>query len=43
VGTLRTVILHRPGAGLRRLTRAQQEHDAFIELLRSRGVEMVLL
>lgn len=58
-GTLRTVILHRPGAELRRLTpgnndrllfdglpwvaRAQEEHDAFAELLRSRGVEVVLL
>lgn len=54
VGTLRAVILHRPGAELKRLTprnndvllfdglpwvaRAQQEHDAFAALLRSRGV-----
>lgn len=59
VGVLRTVILHRPGAELKRLTprnndallfdglpwvdRAQQEHDAFAGLLRSRGVEVLLL
>ncbi|MDY6870117.1 MAG: arginine deiminase [Actinomycetota bacterium] len=59
VGTLRVVILHRPGAELQRLTprnndallfdglpwvsRAQDEHDAFAELLRSRGVEVLLL
>ncbi len=59
VGTLRTVILHRPGAELKRLTprnndtllfdglpwvgRAQEEHDAFADLLRSRGVEVLLL
>lgn len=59
VGTLRAVILHRPGAELQRLTprnndtllfdglpwvaRAQQEHDAFAELLRGRGVEVMLL
>ncbi len=59
VGTLRAVILHRPGAELKRLTprnndvllfdglpwvaRAQQEHDAFAALLRSRGVEVLLL
>ena len=59
VGALRVVILHRPGAELRRLTprnndqllfdglpwvaRAQEEHDAFAELLRSRGVEVLLL
>lgn len=59
VGTLRTVILHRPGAELTRLTprnndallfdglpwvaRAQEEHDAFAALLRSRGVEVLLL
>ena len=54
VGTLRTVLLHRPGAELKRLTprnsadllfdglpwvaRAQEEHDAFAEALRDRGV-----
>ena len=59
MGTLRTVILHRPGAELKRLTprnndallfdglpwvaRAQEEHDAFASLLRSRGVEVLLL
>ena len=59
VGTLRVVILHRPGAELRRLNprnidqllfdglpwvaRAQEEHDQFAELLRSRGVEVLLL
>lgn len=59
VGTLRVVILHRPGPELQRLTprnndtllfdglpwvaRAQQEHDAFADLLRSRGVEVLLL
>lgn len=59
VGTLRAVILHRPGPELQRLTprnndellfdglpwvaRAQQEHDAFAELLRARGVEVLLL
>jgi arginine deiminase len=59
VGTLRSVILHRPGPELKRLTprnndkllfdglpwvsRAQEEHDAFAELLRSRGVEVMLL
>ena len=59
VGTLRVVVLHRPGAELQRLTprnndrllfdgmpwvaRAQQEHDAFADLLRSRGVEVLLL
>jgi arginine deiminase len=59
VGTLRAVILHRPGAELQRLTprnsdallfdglpwvaKAQEEHDAFAELLRSRGVEVLLL
>jgi arginine deiminase len=57
VGRLRTVLLHRPGAELRRVTperkcgmlfaalpwaeRAQQEHDAFANTLRARGV-MVL-
>ena len=59
VGTLRVVIVHRPGAELRRLTprnnddllfdglpwvaRAQEEHDAFAELLDSHGVEVLLL
>jgi arginine deiminase len=59
VGTLRSVIVHRPGPELMRLTpgnndkllfdglpwvaRAQEEHDAFAELLRSRGVEVMLL
>src|SRR5689334_24967980 len=59
VGTLRTVILHRPGAELQRLTprnndallfdglpwvaKAQTEHDAFAEVLRSRGVEVLLV
>ena len=59
VGTLRAVILHRPGPELQRLTprnsdallfdglpwvaRAQEEHDAFASLLRSRGVEVMLL
>jgi arginine deiminase len=59
VGRLRSVILHRPGPELQRLTprnndkllfdglpwvtRAQEEHDAFAALLRSRGVEVMLL
>jgi arginine deiminase len=59
VGALWSVILHRPGAELQRLTprnsdsllfdglpwvaRAQQEHDDFAALLRSRGVEVLLL
>nr|WP_225954320.1 arginine deiminase [Kibdelosporangium phytohabitans] len=59
VGTLRSVLLHRPGAELKRLTprnndkllfdgipwvdRAQEEHDAFAEVLRGRGVEVMLL
>ncbi|GGU94372.1 arginine deiminase [Actinomadura cremea] len=57
VGRLRTVLLHRPGAELKRLTprnndkllfdgipwpgRAQEEHDAFAEALRSRDVEVL--
>ncbi|WP_328600871.1 arginine deiminase [Actinomadura physcomitrii] len=57
VGRLRTVLLHRPGAELKRLTprnsdkllfdaipwvgRAQEEHDAFAEALRERGVEVL--
>ncbi|WP_067802826.1 arginine deiminase [Actinomadura formosensis] len=59
VGRLRTVLLHRPGAELKRLTprntdkllfdaipwaaRAQEEHDAFAEALRSRDVEVLYL
>ncbi len=59
VGRLRTVVLHRPGPELRRLTprnndsllfdgipwvdRAQEEHDAFAEALRSHGVEVLYL
>jgi arginine deiminase len=57
VGTLRTVMLHRPGPELTRLTprnndqllfdgvpwvaRAQEEHDAFADALRQRGVEVL--
>ena len=57
VGRLRTVLLHRPGNELRRLTprnndallfdglpwvdRAQEEHDAFAQALRERGVEVL--
>jgi len=59
VGRLRTVLLHRPGEELKRLTprnndallfdsipwvtRAQDEHDRFAEVLRSRDVEVLLL
>src|SRR3954464_10763185 len=59
VGQLTTVMLHRPGPELARLTprnndsllfdgipwvgRAQEEHDAFAEALRSRGVEVIYL
>ena len=59
VGRLRTVMLHRPGPELRRLTprnndallfdgipwvdRAQDEHDAFADALRSRDVEVLYL
>jgi arginine deiminase len=59
VGRLRTVLLHRPGPELARLTprnndallydgipwvgRAQEEHDAFAEALRDRGVEVLYL
>jgi arginine deiminase len=59
VGRLRTVMLHRPGNELRRLTprnndallfdgipwvdRAQEEHDAFADALRSHGVEVLYL
>jgi len=59
VGPLRSVLLHRPGGELTRLTprnndqllfdsipwvgRAQEEHDAFAEVLAGRGVEVLLL
>jgi arginine deiminase len=59
VGRLRSVLLHRPGPELKRLTprnsadllfdaipwveRAQDEHDAFADALRGRGVEVVYL
>jgi arginine deiminase len=59
VGPLRTVLLHRPGLELQRLTprnsadllfdglpwvaRAQEEHDAFADALRERGVEVLYL
>ncbi|HWJ08097.1 MAG TPA: arginine deiminase [Nocardioides sp.] len=59
VGRLRSVLLHRPGPELQRLTprnndrllfdgipwvaRAQEEHDAFAEALRGRGVEVLYL
>src|SRR5512140_2793694 len=59
VSSLRTVMLHRPGRELARLTprnndsllfdgipwvgRAQEEHDAFAEALRDRGVEVLYL
>jgi arginine deiminase len=59
VGPLRTVLLHRPGDELKRLTprnndqllfdsipwvdKAQEEHDRFAEVLRTRGVEVLLL
>lgn len=59
VGRLQTVMLHRPGNELKRLTprnndkllfdgipwvaRAQEEHDAFAEALRVRGVEVLYL
>jgi arginine deiminase len=58
VGTLRTVLVHRPDVAHERLTptnchellfddviwvrRARQEHDAFVDLMRSRGVEVLL-
>lgn len=57
IGRLRTVLVHRPGRALERLTptnreellyddlvwveRAQTEHDAFTDELRSRGVEVL--
>lgn len=59
VGRLRTVMLHRPGNELKRLTphnndrllfdgipwvaRAQEEHDAFAEVLRGHDVEVLYL
>ncbi|MGX6604657.1 arginine deiminase [Micromonosporaceae bacterium Da 78-11] len=59
VSRLRTVMLHRPGPELARLTprnndsllfdgipwvgRAQEEHDAFADALRTRGVEVLYL
>src|SRR6185503_21024387 len=58
VGTLKTVIVHRPDLAHERLSptnahellfddviwvrRARQEHDAFVDLMRSRGVEVLL-
>ncbi|HUY51725.1 MAG TPA: arginine deiminase [Streptosporangiaceae bacterium] len=57
VGRLRTVLVHRPGAELKRISprsrsqllfdrlpwvdRAQQEHDAFSQVLRDHGVEVL--
>ncbi len=57
VGALRTVLVHRPGRALERLTpanreeflfddlvwveRAREEHDAFTDVLRGRGVEVL--
>jgi arginine deiminase len=49
VGTLRTVLVHRPGAELRQLPErpwvggAQQEHDRLTQALRDRGVEVLYL
>jgi arginine deiminase len=59
VGRLRSVLLHRPGAELKRLTprnndtllfdgipwvsRAQEEHDAFADALRTNDVEVLYL
>ena len=59
VGTLRTVMVHRPDLAHQRLTpsnchellfddviwvsRAQEEFDGFVELMRGRGVEVLLL
>ena len=56
-GRLRTVLVHRPGAELKRISprsrgrllfdrvpwvaRAQQEHDAFTQILRDHGVEVL--
>jgi arginine deiminase len=59
VGTLRTVIVHRPDLAHERLSpsnchellfddviwvrRARQEHDAFVDVMRERGVEVLLV
>jgi arginine deiminase len=59
VGTLRTVLVHRPDLAHERLSptnchdllfddviwvrRARQEHDAFVDLMRSRGIEVLLV
>ncbi len=59
VGTLRTVMVHRPDLAHERLSpsncrellfddviwvrRARQEHDAFVDLMREQGVEVLLL
>jgi arginine deiminase len=59
VGTLRTVLVHRPDLAHERLSptnchellfddviwvrRARQEHDAFVDLMRERGTEVLLL
>src|SRR6516165_5847077 len=58
VGTLRTVMVHRPDLAHERLSptnaqellfddviwvrRARQEHDAFVDLMREEGVEVLL-
>jgi arginine deiminase len=58
-GRLRTVLMHRPGPELKRITprtrhllqfdglpwpaRAQQEHDALADVLRTRGAEVIYL
>src|SRR5438270_4717850 len=58
IGTLHTVVVHRPDLAHERLSpsnchellfddviwtrRARQEHDAFVDLMRSRGVEVLL-
>ena len=59
VGTLRTVLVHRPDLAHERLSptnchellfddviwvrRARQEHDAFVDVMRERGIEVLLL
>src|SRR5438034_9418920 len=59
VGTLKTVIVHRPDLAHERLSpsnahellfddviwvrRARQEFDAFVDLMRERGIEVLLL